>query len=273
VKVVITGSRGFIGQAVAKKLDGASIDVYGYDRQDGLDILDYDAIQEDAAQADVVIHLAGVLGTHELFDTPDEAVQVNVQGSLNVIRACAEGRTRYIGISMPDAFPSMYTATKIASIRIADAYAYSMGLKRQHVVAYNAFGPGQAWGPGHPQKIIPTFIEACLNGRPMPIWGDGSQWVDLIHVDNLAQCFLDAIDTPNHEVFHGGSGVSWTVLEVAHMVADLVGVNPLVEFLPMRRGERPTQIVAANPHVKISVDLLESQLADTVRWYRKQAEL
>ena len=75
--------------------------------------------------ADSVIHLAGVLGTHELFDAPAEAVRVNVLGSLNVMQWCLNNHAQYTGILMPDVFPSIYTATKVAAKRLADALYHS----------------------------------------------------------------------------------------------------------------------------------------------------
>jgi nucleoside-diphosphate-sugar epimerase len=112
----------------------------------------------------------------------------------------------------------------------------------------------------------------------MPIWGDGSQGVDLIHTSQLAKCFVYLVEqhrlnTPqlaNGRQIEGGSGIAMTVLEVAHWVAEFAGVRPLVEFLPMRRGERPTQIVARNPLIAPSHALLMEQLQETVQWYLDQ---
>jgi hypothetical protein len=88
----------------------------------------------------------------------------------------------------------VYTATKVAATRLASAYHHTHGLPVSHVRAFNAFGPGQAHGPGHPQKIIPTFAVEAWAGRPIPIWGDGNQTVDLIHTSDLARMLVDAID-------------------------------------------------------------------------------
>jgi len=70
-------------------------------------------------------------------------------------------------------------------------HAYDVGVS--HVRAYNAYGPGQAYGPGHPQKILPTFARAAWEGRPIPIWGDGEQTVDLVHSDDVARMLVDAL--------------------------------------------------------------------------------
>jgi UDP-glucose 4-epimerase len=77
-------------------------------------------------------------------------------------------------------------------------------------------------------------------GLPMPIWGDGSQTVDLVHVDDIAWRLVAAAEggpmTGQGETWDAGSGVESSVLEVAKEVGRITG-NPDVEHLPMRAGE------------------------------------
>jgi UDP-glucose 4-epimerase len=243
MKVMVTGSGGFIGSAVCAELNNQGHTVVNFNLPQH-NICDPVDVDRSMKGCDAVIHLAGVLGTHELFDTPHLAVDVNIKGSLNILNACKHHETAYVGITMPQVFPSIYTATKIASTRLATAYNYTFGLPVSHVRAFNAFGPGQAHGAGHPQKIIPTFAYNAWNGIPIPVWGDGTQTVDLIHTDQLARMLVDATKFGNDEVFDGGTGTSWTVNEVVAEVARIVDRPVEVEYLPMRRGERPTNIVA-----------------------------
>jgi UDP-glucose 4-epimerase len=280
-RVLVTGGTGFIGSAVVEALNREGYDVFRYDRSQGQDILNIGQLIDDfnLFVPDAVIHLAGVLGTHELFDSPALAIDINIHGSLNVMDQCAKRGIPYVGISMPDVFPSIYTATKVATMRLAQAYGHSMGLVYGHVVAYNAFGPGQAYGPGHPQKIVPTFAMACKRGEPMPVWGLGTQGVDLIHTDDLAACFVEMLrllegkdPTDDGPVIHGGNGIPFTVLEVAKIVAQAAGVEPIMRFLPMRRGEKPTHVHAPLvDHVRTRFRWdIEKQVAETVRWYLEQ---
>lgn len=241
--ILVTGGAGFIGTAVRTVLTSRGEIVKSLDLKQG-DVRDPDAVLAAVEGCDGVIHLAGVLGTHELFDTPRLAIDVNVHGTLNVLEACRTHRARYVGITMPQVFPSIYTATKVAATRLASAYHHTHGLPVSHVRAFNAYGPGQHHGPGHPQKIIPTFAVEAWAGRPIPIWGDGEQTVDLIHTDCLARMLVDALDHGGDVTFDGGSGVAWTVNEVADAVIQITGSTAGVHHLPMRRGEIPTHIVA-----------------------------
>ena len=245
MKVLITGGNGFIGQAVNHALKQADHEALIFDRVYGDDIRDADRVATAVEGMDAVIHLAGVLGTHELFDTPQLAVDVNVTGTLNVLDACRSYSASYVGITMPQVFPSIYTATKVCATRLASAYHHTWGIPVSHVRAFNAYGPGQKHGPGHPQKIVPTFATMAWQGEPIPVWGDGQQTVDLIHVDELARLLVDALRFGDDVTFDGGSGVEHTVEEIALMANVIAKSAAGIEFLPMRRGEQPTKLRAA----------------------------
>lgn len=193
---------------------------------------------------DVVVHLAGVLGTDELFDAVRVAVDVNVHGTVNVLEACLEVDAGYVGISMLPVFPSIYTATKVCAHRLASAYHHSLGLSTAHVQAFNAYGAGQAHGPGHPRKIIPALACEGWAGVPLKVWGDGDQTVDLVHTEDLAGVFADAVYQTDDVVIDGGTGVAMTVNEVAQLVLDVTGSRAGVFHLPMRRGELPQKLCA-----------------------------
>ena len=164
MKIVVTGGGGFIGNATRLYAQELGHEVWTFDRADGHDVM---GDLEGLKGADTVIHLAGLLGTHELFNTVQDAIDINITGSYRVMDWCLNNDASYVGIAMPDAFPSIYTATKIATQRLATALHHSRGLRVSHVRAFNAYGPGQKHGPGHPQKIIPTFATAAWRQDPI----------------------------------------------------------------------------------------------------------
>lgn len=253
MKILVTGGAGFLGQATIRYGEALGHEMHSYDRIHGGDILSRHGLRTAVLNVDHVIHLAGVLGTAELFDDPHRAVEVNVGGALNVLQACEMAGAGYTAVTMPPVFPSVYTATKVCADRLATAWHHAHGLRVSHVVAYNAYGPGQKHGPGHPQKIIPTFATLAWQGRPLPVWGDGEQTVDLVHVDDIGRMLVDATAYGDDQTFHAGTGVALTVNQVADFVIEVVrdaGGEPTsrIEYLPMRKGEIPTHIVADDPH-------------------------
>lgn len=244
VKIAITGGSGFIGEAAKRYAEACGHEVLSFDRFDGNDVLgSLDMLTDFGTES--VIHLAGMLGTHELFDTPGLAIDVNVRGTLRILQWCAANNAGYVGISMPPVFESVYTATKLAADRLATAWHREYGVPVSRVVAFNAFGPGQKHGAGHPQKIIPTFAAHAWAGKPIPIWGDGEQTVDLIHVDQVGRMLIDATKYGDGETFDAGTGAAYTVNQIAAHILDMTQSGSGVEHLPMRRGEVPTTIRAS----------------------------
>lgn len=271
MKILVTGGRGFIGTTVQHALLEAGHTVTPFDRRDGYDIMEADVLMDAVSGYDTVIHLAGVLGTDELFDNPQLAIDVNVTGTLNVLDACVDNGASYVGITMPQVFPSIYTATKVCATRLASAYHHAHGLPVCHVRAFNAFGPGQAHGPGHPRKIIPALSVEAWSGAPLIIWGDGEQTVDLISTNELAKIFAEAIHVQDDSIIDGGTGTKWTVHAVARFIQQETGWKSTLDHRPMRRGEQPTQIVATGEgwdRLTFRPQFFLDELIKTVYWYK-----
>ena len=255
MRLAVTGGAGFLGRSVVEFGLQAGHDMHVIDRNNtrtgvAADVSNWDDIADalDSIGPEHVIHLAGMLGTAELFDPPaaSRAVQVNVGGALNVIQWCTEQRAGYTTITMPDSgWANVYAATKRCAVDLAEAYRRHKDLRVSNVCAYNAYGPNQKHGKGHPQKIIPTFAHWAWANQPIQVWGDGEQTVDLVHADDIARMLVDAVDFGMGETFDAGTGESFTVNQVADFVIEVTGSTAGIEYLPMRAGEDPrTEIVA-----------------------------
>jgi UDP-glucose 4-epimerase len=268
VKISITGGRGFIGSAVADAAEQAGHKVTFFDRRDGNDIM---GDLSPLFGADAVIHLAGLIGTAELFDNVQDAIDVNITGSYRVMRWCLDHNVHYTGILTPDVFPSVYNATKQATARLATALHHAKGLRCSHVVTYNAHGPGQAYGPGHPQKFGPTFAVCGWNNKPIPVWGDGTALVDPVRVADVGRMLVDACGHDDDAVFDAGTGQAITVRQIAQFVATRTGTTAGIEYLPMRIGETPTNVPAAGrgwDRLGWRPQFSWGDLADTIDWYK-----
>jgi UDP-glucose 4-epimerase len=243
VKVLVTGGSGWIGQATCRALERAGHEPVVFDRAHGADVRDPQSVSHAIREVDHVIHLAGLLGTHELFARPLAAAEVNVMGSLNVTAGCAEHGVALTEITMPRVNPSLYAATKACAMDIALAYVAAGRLQASFVRAYNAYGPGQAYGGDHPQKIVPTFASKAWAGEPLPVWGDGSLLTDLVHVDDVARMLVEAMAFGDGETFDAGTGYAQPVLNVALRVGMIVEQEggpdeTVIDHLPARIGER-----------------------------------
>lgn len=243
MRIAITGGGGFLGATAIAYAEEQGHEVWRFDRTDGNDVLgDLTALKD----AETVIHMAGMLGTAELFDTPEEAIEANVVGTLRVLEWCKKNGAGFVGITMPDSnWANVYQATKLCALRLATAWHRNFGVPVSHVRAFNAFGEGQKHGPGHPQKFLPTFSTLAWQGKPLPIWGTGLQTVDPVDSRDVARMLVDAARFGNDEIFDAGTGIPVSVAAIAGFVNAVTDNHGHIEFLPMRPGEElDTKIVA-----------------------------
>lgn len=236
-RIAVTGGSGFIGSYVEKELLSQDYRPIIIDTSRGDDIAgkDWTTTREKLRECQTVIHLAGVLGTEELFSDVERAIDVNIKGTARILKCCADFHMSYVGITMPQVWDNIYQATKLASQRLASAYHRHYGVGVSHVRAFNAFGPGQK--VGSPQKIIPTFASRAWSHEPIPVWGDGQQLVDLIYVADIAKILVAAMNFRGNTVVDAGTAQGMTVNSVAEHILSITGSKAGIKYLPMRKGE------------------------------------
>jgi UDP-glucose 4-epimerase len=268
VRIAITGGAGFIGTATVEAARAAGHDVQLFDRTEGHDIL---GDLSGLAGADHVIHLAGVLGTSELFETPDLAIDVNVKGTARILEWCRESGAGYTGVTLPPAFRSVYTATKLCADALTTAWHHAFGVPTSVVRAFNVYGIGQKWGPGHPQKFLPTFATRAWAGLPIEIWGDGEQTMDVVSTGDLARMLVEATGHGDDVLFDAGCGEEISVNDFANFVLKVTGSTAGVTHLPMRIGEVPSRIKATGEgwdRLDWRPKLDWAEVEQAVLWYR-----
>lgn len=267
-RVLVTGGAGFIGGYVCDELyrRGYEVVVLDHIRRHSPyevflgDIRDEVAVNEAVAHAEGVIHLGGVLGTQETIANPRPAAHTNVIGGLNVLEACNEYDVPLVNIAVGNYWENnTYSITKNTVERFAEMYARYRGSRVSVVRALNAYGPRQVaaepYGPSRVRKVMPSFVCRALSGQPIEIYGDGTQIMDMIYVEDVAHILIEALlRTEKYGpsgTFEAGTGRRTTVNDIAHLVAgevaDQAGVVADVIHLPMRPGEGERSIVLGNP--------------------------
>ena len=266
-KIAVTGSYGFIGSRVAELLSERGSEIVRVDLKDGVDILNSD-LNKVFEGCDSVIHLAGNLGTSELFDEPISAIRSNVEGACRVLQACEVHDMNFVGITMPYVWENVYQTTKKAAAGLATAWNKHKSVPVSHVRAFNAFGKRQK--VHHVQKIIPTFATRAWRNEPIPVWGDGDQIVDLVFVDDVARMLIHALEYGNDEIFDAGTGSPVTVNQVAEMVINITNSSSDIQYLPMRKGEHKVDIIAKGEgwdRIGWKPEFRMDDLVETVNWY------
>lgn len=282
-KIVVTGGSGFLGSFLCERLRDRGRDVVVLDTSEPrwtpwVEWHSADVSREESIellvrlQPAAVIHMAGLLGTAETFDWPQDTVRVNTVGTVNVLEACKQTKARYVGVETGTPWLSPYAISKRAATDFARGYGRAFGIRTSVLKVFNAYGPRQD-GTGKVNKIVPRFAVNALSGEPLPIFGDGRQVIDVCHADDVAECFALTLErAPGEgEVLHVGSGEPITVLEVADRVMEFCGGGTL-RFFPRRVGEGDEYPVADTSRLREMLGFvpapLDDRLKETIEWYR-----
>jgi nucleoside-diphosphate-sugar epimerase len=273
VKVLVTGSSGFIGQHMDAALEARGHEGVAYDRPVG-DVLNPDRIEFACrmSHAEAIVNLAGVLGTPELFGSEHRAAQVNILGAVNVYDVAAKRGLPVVQIGTGHkGQPNPYAITKACAEDLGLARARWLGEKITVVRAYHVYGPGQLpgppYGPAPVHKFFPTFACRALNMLPLELCGGGGQLIDPVHVSDVAVALADAIGGPYGQVVEAGCGKPVSVAQVAVDIADATGRSSVHTEAPGRPGEpRDAEVVAQMPACRNPWPYL---VPETVEWYRQ----
>ncbi len=276
MKIMVTGGAGFIGRYVQSRAKELGYETRVFDTAVNImqDVTDPVAVNSyfDDFGPDRVIHLSGLLGTHELWSDTSDAIDVNIKGALNVGHWCRDNGVKMVSIEQPHIWYNVYEATKFAARRMLTGMHYDQGLQVDFITAHNAFGPGQPYGAGHPRKILPTFSTQAWAGGPIEIWGDGRQNVNLVYAGDVADALLrraDCASSRPEEQWQAGSRELYTVNDVAAYVATHVevvyGERVSVKYVGNRLGE---QNEFPYPQPTEGYDLDWAKFAATVDSYR-----
>lgn len=281
MKILVTGSSGFIGRAVVDELTARGHEPILFDRDTPLgreisaDVRILGSLVRAVDQADAIIHLAGMLGTEETIGAEKQAVEVNILGTLNVLRAAGDRPVVLIGTGHKGQ-PNPYAITKGAAEDLALARAQWTGASISVVRAYHVYGPGQKppppHGPATVRKIGPSFICRALTGMPVQVWGSGQQVIDMVYVGEVARVLVDTAladpATTRGKVLEAGTGRGMTVERVLRAILTATNSLSAIQHLPMRDGEpEDAVVVAKNP--LCAEHPFPYMLGPTIDWYRQ----
>lgn len=272
MRVVVTGGAGFIGANVVRDLarrdavtrivvlddlsTGDADRVAHLDRVDVVvgSVLDPDAVAAACDGADAVVHLAALISVPESMREPVRYHDVNVTGTVRVLEAVrhtgasivlASSAAVYGGSpplpiveSTPPAPQSVYASSKLAAEAHATAYAHAFGVPTLVLRFFNVFGPLQ--GADHSYAaVVPAFVSAALDGRPLTIHGDGLQTRDMVSAADVSAVVGAAVErrvtlaAPVNLAF----GSRRTVLELADTLETVLGRPLDRRHVPPRAGD------------------------------------
>ncbi len=258
MKVLVTGSAGFLGTVVLGELRARGHEAIGYDLAHGDDVLDLPALTRALTGCAACIHLAAVADLYVAEARPGVAQVVNVEGTRCVAQACAAVGARMLyastccvygnnGVALCDegATPApteIYAQTKLA----AEAFVPLAG-PRSSVLRLATF-----YGPGMRESLATSmFLRRARAGRPLEIHGSGRQTRCYTHVDDVASAIALVLGSSRGlPCVNVATPEATSVLELAALAMQVTGVQVPLRHVP----DRPGQI----HHSRIDSRLLQS---------------
>lgn len=266
VRVLVSGSSGFVGSHLVRRLIEAGHEVTGFDiaeprrpvdgwRDVRGDIRDEAAVRAAIAQArpEVVFHLAAQVSVSVSMREPRLDIETNVLGTTLLARAAADaGAARFVNtasggamfgqpavIPATDATPfeprSVYGASKVAAelyLRIVEA---ETGMSVASVRPANIYGPWQ--DPHGEAGVIAIFVQRMLRNEEVTVFAPGTDTRDYVYVSDVVEAMVLAAEAPEGAECLIGTGVETSTLDIFHGLARLTGYERAPVMGPPRPGD------------------------------------
>lgn len=257
------------------------------------DIADAHHVEPLIDQVDAIVHFAAESHVDRSIMDCQPFIQSNVAGTQVLLDAMRRvgGERRFLHVSTDEVYGSLpldrtdlkfteqsplapnspYAASKAASDCLVRAAHHTFGMDVVTTRCSNNFGPYQ-----FPEKVIPLFVTNLIEGRKVPLYGDGRNVRDWLHVDDHAEAILTALESGEAgEVYNIGGNNERSNLDLTHTILELMGHGEeMIEYVKDRPGHDRRYAIDAS---KIERELgwrptrstWPEALERTVNWYRE----
>lgn len=266
MKIFITGIRGFIPSHLAYYFSEQGHDVFGIDnnlhccprnitgkvRVNYGDIRYAEDVDKYVKEADIVYHMAAQINVDKSIEFPQETIDINFNGTMNILNACRRYDKKMVFASTSEIYgshdeqitedsallaQSPYAVSKLAADKLCGVYHKLYGTHVYRVRCFNTFGPFQS--ADEYGAVIPKFVKAVFNDKPPIVFGDGKQRRDYIYIDDVVRAyeFIPTIPDLDGEPVNVGSGYSISVVEIAEQIISILGKDLKPLHIRARNGE------------------------------------
>ena len=265
MKILVTGGNGLIGKAVVNASLRNGLSVRSMDlMRSGIEgaehfvgsILDVNNVNEAVRGCDAVIHLAAMLGVKKTETNRLEVLNLNIQGTVNILEACVKNHIeKIIFTSSSEIYgdqdvefisetchrnpKSIYGVSKLAAEEYIEAYNVYYDLNYSILRYFNVYGPGQV-----AEFVLPRFIKSVMDNKSPVVYGDGNQLRSFCYVDDIANGTILALlsKKSNTEVFNlGNDQDKITILETARKVIEVSGKKLIPQIIPFNSADRTSK--------------------------------
>jgi UDP-glucose 4-epimerase len=272
MKALVTGGGGFIGSNLVRALldrgdhvrvlDNFStgnranlVDLAGDVEIVEGELRSYERVHAATRGMDVVFHQGALPSVPRSVQDPLTTAAVNTEGTLNVLLAARDESVRRVVFASSssvygnsDELPrvetqnpdpiSPYGVSKLAAERYCVSFSRVYPLETIALRYFNVFGPNQDPSSQY-AAVVPRFVTAIAEGRPVPIYGDGHQKRDFTYVSNIVEANLLAVDAgeANGTIVNVATGRATSVHELADTIGSILGLPVERELHPARTGD------------------------------------
>jgi len=266
-QVLITGGLGFIGSSIAQRcvslganvtLLDACLDPYGWNIANIKeiekkvcfikdDVRNQETVRELVCKANIVFHMAAQVGREISMEDPNLDAQINCIGTLNILEASRKmdsppiilyaGSRGQTGepLSLPvdenhsDNPTDIYGINKLAAEKYCFLYHKVYNIPVVSLRLNNVYGPRCQMHAGF-YGILNWFISSAMQGKPITVYGDGTQTRDYVYIDDVVDAFIRTALTPDAigEMFYVGSGVETVFIDMVNEIVRSVGHGEIV---------------------------------------------
>ena len=274
VQILITGGAGFIGSFLAERLisEGHSVTVLDdlstgskenltavasnprFEFREG-SVLDAALVGDLVDAAECVFHLAAAVGVRLIMEQPSAGLLTNIVGTERVLEACLRDNTQVFVASTSEvygksrSFPQKetddliigatdnlrwsYACAKMCDEFLALSYVRERGLPATILRFFNTTGPRQTSRYG---MVIPSFVDAAREGRPLVVHGDGNQSRCFCHVRDVIEALARLFDRPATigTVYNIGTDHEVTIGDLARKVIEMTGSASEIQYVPYK---------------------------------------
>ncbi len=270
MRALVTGGSGFIGSHVVDKLREKDIRVRIYDMvypdfRDDIEyyhasLLDLDSLRMAISKVDAIFHLGAIADVNDVLEEPHYAEAINVRGTINVLEAARKSRSikrvifgsttwvysdteaDILNEDTPLSAPShIYTATKMAGEYYCQCYSRLYSLPTT-ILRY-----GIPYGPrARESAVIPIFVKKALNGEPLTIAGDGSQYRKFVYVEDLAEGNVLALrEIAKNRIYNLEGTERISIKQIAETIQKVLG-KVEIKYVEGRPGDFSGKEILAN---------------------------
>lgn len=271
MNILVTGGAGFIGKHLVNKLSKKHhitiFENFSNSNEDDIshllnnntivvkgDLNNFELLKKKLGNIDLVIHLAAKIDVFESIQNPDIYYKNNVEGSLNLLRACVKTNVNnFIMASSaaiygnPDELPltektipnpiSPYGADKLAMEFYLKAFCNSYGMNGISLRFFNVYGNGQSKAYA---GVITKFLQQIHNNQPLRIFGDGQNTRDYIYIEDIIlgiEQSISNIKDKKGKVYNLAYGKSTSVKELAELIISLSDKKIETLYQQSRKGD------------------------------------